>query len=151
MPMLHARRYKTDTKSKGKDAAAVSRVSSKGYVHYDRIAKAASVKGMFQNYNPMLVERYSVVQAIKYRVENDLGKKYTDLPQTCLKKKEMSDILALSIQNGKSLLKDDFDEKELRKSFKSYKSQKNFCAVDVEAVISDDDWAHFLRNGLKLK
>jgi len=107
--------YKTDTKSKGKDAAAVSRVSSKGYVHYDRIAKAASVKGMFQNYNPMLVKRYSVVQAIKYRVENDLGKTYTDLPQICLKKKEMSDILALSIQNGKSLLKDDFDKKELRK------------------------------------
>jgi len=99
----------------------------------------------------MLVKRYSVVQAIKYRVENDLGKKYADLPQICLKQKELSDILALSIQNGKSVLKDDFDEKELRKSFKRYKSQKSFCAVDVEAVISDDDWAHFLRNELKLK
>jgi hypothetical protein len=142
--------YKNDAALRGKDAAAVSRVSLKSYAQYDRITKAAQRKGMFSTYNLQELNRYNVTLAIQDRVEMHLGMTFTDLPQVCLNEEEINEILALSIQYGRGVFKDDFDENELRKSFHRYKRKKSFCAVDVDAVISDDAWAQFLTYGLRV-
>ena len=137
--------YKNDSIVNGMDPAARSRPSHKAYAQYDRIAKAAHSKGMLCNYNLTALDRKSAASAIQDRVERQLGLKYIDLPQTCLDEKETEEALRLSIQDGRGVWKDAFNEDALRSAFQHYtKEKKSFCAVDVDKVLSTDAWSQFI-------
>ena len=73
-----------------------------------------------------------------------MGLKYTDLPLTCLDKEETEEALRLSIQDGRGVWKDAFNEDALRSAFQHYKEKKSFCAVDVDKVLSTDAWSQFI-------
>lgn len=140
--------YKNDLATSGRDPSSKSRTSLKSYSQFDRIAKAAYEKGLLGKYDlQRKVTRLKAVRAIEDRI-NRMGIKYTDLPFVCPSVEELDEILKLSIENGKGLLKDNFDELKLVKSFELFKQKKGFCAVDTDAVIKDDVWAIFLQNDL---
>ena len=140
--------YKNDLATSGRDPSTKSRISLKTYSQFDRIAKAAYEKGLLGKYDlRRKVTRLKTVRAIEDHI-NRMGIKYTDFPFVCPSVEELDEILKLSIENGKGLLKDNFDELKLVKSFELFKQKKGFCAVDTDAVIKDDVWANFLQNDL---
>lgn len=132
--------YKEDIKGAG-GGTPVSRRSMKDYVQFDRIATASHARGLLS----AGLKRLDVVDAIEQHVEK-LGTKYTDLPLQCSTGEESNQILALSIEEGRAVWKDDFDEAALRAAFEAYKEKKSFCAVDVDALLKDSAWINFFRD-----
>ena len=141
--------YKNDLATKGKDAA--SRPSLKARPQYDIIAKEAYERGLLGKYDLLRSKntRKAAVRAIEDYVVNKLGIKYTELPLLCPSMEELDKILKLSIEDGKRVWKHhNFDEEKHVKDFQAYVDKKKFCAVDVDALMKVNDWAHFLQNEL---
>jgi len=140
--------HKIDIATSGKDA--VSRPSLKTRSQYDKIAEEAYERGLLGKYDLRRRDstRKAAVRAIEDRVVNKLGIKFTELPLVCPSMEELDEILKLSIEDGKRVLKHNFDEEKHVKLFEAFMDKKYMCAVDVDDLIKVNDWAHFLQNEL---
>ena len=140
--------HKNDIATSGKDAT--SRPSLKARHQYDTIAKEAYDRGLLGKYDLSRrgTDRKAAVRAIEDYVVNKLGIKFNELPFICPSREELDKILKLSIEDGKKVLEHNFDEEKHVKMFKTFMDKKYMCAVDVDALIKDNDWAQFLQNDL---
>lgn len=131
--------------SAGEDVGTpVSRRNMKDYDEYDRIAKAAYDHGFV----PKGLRRSVVVNAIQDHVEKTMGLQFVDLPLQCCSEDDMKYFVALSIEEGRAVWKDAFDDVGLEASFQAYKAKGSFCSVDVDILLKDDGWVSFFKKDM---
>jgi len=119
----------------------VSYASLTDYAEHDRIAKEAYTRGLISRE----VSRFTAVDAIESRLQS-MGKRYTDLPLNCCSEEIMDQLHSMSMEEGKAVLKAEFDEKALETSFEAYKTKKKYCTVNADALLEDSVWVDFFKN-----
>lgn len=125
---------------------ARARPTKKDIVHSDRIATAAWEKDMYLNNSSVKNQRKKAREIIIYHVRNNLNMTFLELPTECTPDNVLSELYSLSVRIGREMLGDEFDENHLESKFSVLNSRKEFCSVNVTAVLEDPEWKKFFRN-----
>ena len=92
--------------------------------------------------------RVSIEEAIKTRQEVERNATIDDFPHHCMPR-DLADVyLQISLQMERDVLPEfaASHEEEHRQRFEEFYEKKQFCNVDVEAVVKDPEWDTFVSN-----
>jgi len=107
---------------------------------YDAVATAAAARGWV---NTSIVERRTVACDVKRYQEQVIRKTFLDFPLACPTTGELEEFLKESLALEATLLSNDGGSMEHKKSFRMRAAGKDFCWVDTDSLLANENWKAF--------